>query len=55
MLFVNITSKTIIKNIENDKILNLDEIEDKSFNVYPILYILSMNLYNFFFSYYFYK
>lgn len=46
MLFANITSKTIIKNVENDKIMKLNEIENKTFNMYPILYLLHMNLYD---------
>lgn len=46
MLFANVTSKTIIKNVENDKIMKLNEIENKTFNMYPVLYLLHMNLYD---------
>lgn len=45
-LFANINSKTIIKNIENDKIIKFNELENRIFNMYPILTISHMNLHN---------
>lgn len=46
MLFVNISSKTTIKNVENDKNMKLNEIENKTFNMYPVLYLENMNISN---------
>lgn len=46
ILFVNISPKTIIKNIENDKIIALNEIENKTFDMYPILYLDNLTMSN---------
>ena len=46
MLFSIINTKTIIKNIENDDLMKLSELNDKTFDIYPILYCLNMNLYD---------
>lgn len=46
LIFPNISSKTIIKNIEDDNIIDLNDIKNKTFNMYPILCILNMNIYN---------
>lgn len=45
ILFASINNKTTIKNIENDKLIKLNELDNKIFNIYPILYCLKLNLY----------
>lgn len=46
-LLINLsTTKTIIKNIENDNIMKINEINNKNFNMYPIITLLNMNLSN---------
>lgn len=45
MLFSTINQKTIIKNVDNDKVIKLDDIDDKIFDIYPVLCCFNMNLY----------
>lgn len=45
-LLVNISSKTIIKNVENDDVINFNEIDKKKFNMYPVIFLANMNLNN---------
>lgn len=45
-LLVSISSKTIIKNIETDDVIDLNEIDTKKFNMYPVILLENMNLSN---------
>lgn len=46
MLFSAINSKTIIKNIENDKLMKIDDLHNKKFDLYPIFNSPIINIYD---------
>lgn len=46
MLFFVINSNTVIKNLENEEIIKVDELYKKNFNMYPIIYGPNFNIYN---------
>lgn len=46
MLFIMISEKSEIKNIDNDIKVNINDLYDKSFHMYPIFYSPNINIYN---------
>lgn len=46
MLFSAINTKTIIKNIENDKLMKIDDLNNKKFDLYPIFNSPIINIYD---------
>lgn len=42
-LLVSISSKTIIKNVETDDVIEFNEIDNKKFNMYPVIFLANMN------------
>lgn len=45
MIFSIINKKTIIKNTENDEVMELEILNNRTFNIYPVLY-LNFKIYN---------